>query len=152
MGSYTVSRSTVIGAPADRVHALIEDLRAWRSWSPWEGLDAELERTYSGSERGEGARYAWQGNKKAGQGSMHVISSTPAEVVVDVSFVKPFRSSSTSTFTLTEAGGRTTVGWQMTGQQNALMSVLGKVWSMDRLMGPDFEKGLAQLKALAERG
>ena len=72
-------------------------------------------------------------------------------MVVDVAFLKPFRSASTSTFTLTEAGGSTTVPWQMTGRQNALMSVVGRVWSLERMMGPDFEKGLAQLKALAER-
>lgn len=151
MGSYTISRSTVIKAPAARVHALIEDLHAWRNWSPWEGLDGQLERTYAGAERGEGARYSWKGNRKAGAGTMHVTSSTPAEVVVDVAFLKPFRSTSTSTFTLTEAGGSTTVAWQMTGRQNALMSVVGRVWSLERMMGPDFEKGLAQLKALAER-
>lgn len=150
MTSYTVSRSTTIAAPLERVRALLVDLREWQQWSPWEGLDDNLQRTYSGAEQGVGQHYEWSGNKKAGAGSMDVEAVTARQVRVGVSFLKPFKSTSTSTFDLAEADGTTTVTWTMTGEQNALMGLVGKVYPMDRMIGPDFEKGLAQLKRVAE--
>ncbi len=151
MGSYTVTRLTTVNAPVERVHALVDDLHSWQQWSPWEGLDANLQRTYSGADKGVGATYAWTGNKKAGQGTMKIVRSEEQNIDVDVTFVKPFKSTSTSHFTFTPSGEGTTVEWRMTGEQNALMSVIGKLWPMDKMMGPDFEKGLARLKAAAER-
>ncbi len=151
MGSYSVTRSTTVDAPAHEVHALIDDFHAWTQWSPWEDLDPELQRTYSGSERGVGAVYQWSGNRKAGQGRMEVTRSSPESVEVALDFLKPFKSSSTTTFSLVTSGNGTVVEWRMTGEQKGLMSALGKVYSMDRLIGPDFEKGLARLKAVVER-
>ncbi len=151
MGSYSVTRSTTVDAPAHEVHALIDDFHAWTQWSPWEDLDPELQRTYSGSERGVGAVYQWSGNRKAGQGRMEITRSSPEDVEVALDFLKPFKSSSTTTFSLVASGNGTVVEWRMTGEQKGLMSALGKVYSMDRLIGPGFEKGLARLKAVAER-
>ena len=152
MGSYSVTRTTTVDAPAHEVHALIDDFHAWTQWSPWEDLDPELQRTYSGSERGVGAVYQWSGNRKAGQGRMEITRSSPEDVEVALDFLKPFKSSSTTTFSLAASGNGTVVEWRMTGEQKGLMSALGKVYSMDRLIGPDFEKGLARLKTLAEQG
>jgi len=154
MADYLVSRSTSVDAPPERVHDLVEDLRAWTQWSPWEGVDPELERTYSGPGRGVGARYAWKGNRKAGAGSMEVTSVEPEAVGVHLEFLKPFRSTSEVTFRIvpTSGGeGPTEVTWEMRGSRTGLMGVLGRVVPVDRLIGGDFEKGLARLRAVAEQ-
>jgi hypothetical protein len=150
MGSYSVARTVTVKAPASRVHDLVNDFHHWTSWSPWEDLDPDLERTYSGPDEGVGAHYAWKGNRKAGAGSMEITGSSAEEIVVALQFLKPFKSTSTTVFTLVPAGGATEVTWQMTGEQKGMMAVFGKVMSMDKLIGPDFEKGLARLKAAAE--
>jgi Polyketide cyclase / dehydrase and lipid transport len=151
MGSYSVERTTTVHAAPARVHGLVDDFHQWTRWSPWEDLDPELERTYSGPESGIGAHYAWTGNRKAGAGSMEITRSTPEQVVVDLHFLKPFKTSSTTQFELEPAGDSTVVTWRMTGEQTGLMAVFGRFMNMDKLIGPDFEKGLTRLKAAAER-
>ena len=151
MGTYVVSRSIPIDADPARVHGLVNDFREWRAWSPWEGLDPDLERTYEGPDAGVGARYSWRGNRKAGQGSMEITSSDPQRIEVALSFFRPFKADNQVTFDLVpSSGGRTDVTWTMTGEQKGLMGLLGKVVPMDKLVGKDFEKGLAQLKSSAE--
>jgi hypothetical protein len=150
MGSYSVARTVTVKAPASRVHELVNDFHRWTAWSPWEDLDPDLERTYSGPDEGVGAHYAWKGNRKAGAGSMEITESSAEDIAVALEFLKPFKSTSTTVFTFVPAGETTEVTWQMTGDQKGLMAVFGKVMSMDKLIGPDFEKGLARLKAAAE--
>lgn len=150
MGHYRVSRSTSIAADPALVHRLVNDLREWQAWSPWEGLDPDLERSYSGPPAGVGAQYAWSGNRRAGRGSMEVTGSTPERVDVTLTFLKPFRSTSAVTFALDSVGEGTDVTWSMTGEQKGVAAAFGKVVPMDRLIGKDFERGLAQLKAVAE--
>ena len=150
MATYRVERSTTIDADPATVHALIDDFREWQSWSPWEGLDPDMERTFSGAESGVGAHYAWRGNKKAGAGSMEITRSAPEGIDIDLRFLKPFKSQSGIGFALRPAGARTEVTWSMTGEVNGLMRVFTLVKPMDSLVGPDFEKGLAQLKVRAE--
>ena len=134
------------------MHALIDDFREWRAWSPWEDLDPDLTRIHSGSASGVGAKYAWEGNRKAGKGSMEITSSTPEAIGVALEFLKPFKAKSRVDFTLTPSGSGTTVTWRMIGEQNGLMGLFGKLVPMDRLVGKDFEKGLLRLKAVAESG
>ncbi len=148
--SYEVRRSVTVDAPAERTHELVRDFHLWPQWSPWEDLDADLERTYGGAPDGAGATYAWSGNRKAGRGHMEILEETPGSVTVEVTFEKPFRSRSTSVFTFEESAGRTEVVWTMTGPRTTALRVMGLVTSMDKLMGPDFEKGLARLAAVAE--
>lgn len=150
MVNYRVSRSTSIAADPALVHRLVNDLHEWQHWSPWEGLDPDLERTFSGADQGVGAHYSWSGNRKAGQGSMEITASTPEQVDVALAFLKPFRSDSKVSFELAAAGDGTDVTWVMTGEQKGLAAVFGKVVPMDRLIGKDFDKGLVQLKAAAE--
>jgi hypothetical protein len=150
MSSFEVSRSTSIAAPPEKIHGLINDLREWRKWSPWEDIDPNLERTYSGADAGAGARYAWKGNRKAGQGEMEITGSTPQRVDVALSFVKPFRAENDVVFAITPADDRSEVTWTMTGEQKGLAALFGKIVSMDRMVGKDFEKGLARLKMAAE--
>jgi hypothetical protein len=150
MASYSVERTITVKAPPSRVHELIDDFHHWTSWSPWEDLDPALERTYSGPDQGVGAYYAWVGNKKAGAGSMEITGSRPEEIVIALAFLKPFKSTSTILFELVPAGDATDVTWRMTGEQTGLMAVFGRFMKMDKLVGPDFEKGLARLKTAAE--
>jgi uncharacterized protein YndB with AHSA1/START domain len=152
MSEFEVVRSTTIAAPRERVHALIDDFRAWRSWSPWEEVDPQLEREYSGAESGVGARYAWKGNRKAGQGHMEIVGSRAERVDVRLTFEKPWKATSNVAFELADAGADTTqVTWRMTGTNTGFAALFAKVVSMDRMVGKDFEKGLARMKAAAER-
>jgi uncharacterized protein YndB with AHSA1/START domain len=149
--TYTVQRSTTIAAPPARVYDLVTDFHSWTAWSPWEGLDPDLKRTYSGSESGAGAVYSWTGNRKAGEGQMKIIQATaPSTVRIDLQFVKPFKSRSETIFTIAPAGTGTHVTWTMTGQKTLATKIMGLFKSMDAMVGPDFEKGLARLKSRAE--
>ncbi len=148
MPSFENTRSTTIAAPPAAVHPLVADFHAWAKWSPWEKLDTDLKRTYSGSEKGVGARYAWAG-KKAGEGSMAITAATPERIEIDLSFVKPFKASNKAVFRFEAEAGSTRVSWTMSGTRNLLLAILGKLF-FDAMIGKDFDKGLATLKALAE--
>lgn len=150
MGGFSVERSMSVNAPVGGVHALIDDLRKWTTWSPWEDLDPDLQRSYSGPAQGMGSSYEWAGNRKAGSGQMEITGSTAQAVDLTVSFRKPFKATNQIRFVLEPSGSGTVVRWVMTGEQKGVQAVLGKFLSMEKLIGPDFEKGLARLKAVAE--
>lgn len=147
--TYEVVRAAEVAAPASTVHDLIADFHEWTRWSPWEDVDPALQRTYSGPDRGPGAVYEWKGNRKAGQGRMEITADRPHEVVVAIDFLKPFKSRSTATFALAEDDGTTQVTWTMVGPRTFVTKVMGLFTSMDKMIGPDFEKGLARLSAAA---
>jgi uncharacterized protein YndB with AHSA1/START domain len=149
--SYTVQRSVTIDAPQERIYEQIVDFHNWTRWSPWEGLDPAMQRTYSGSASGPGAVYAWAGNRKAGQGRMEITdASEPSRVQIALAFEKPFTSRSDTSFTIAPDGAGSRVTWSMTGKQTLMIRMMGIVKSMDKLIGPDFEKGLERLKAISE--
>jgi carbon monoxide dehydrogenase subunit G len=150
MADFSLARSTRVQAPPARVHALVDDFREWRKWSPWEDLDPDLDREYTGPDHGVGSTYHWSGNKKAGEGEMRITESTPTSVVVDLEFLKPFKATNVTAFALVPSGDATEVTWTMTGTRSAIMSLMGKLF-FDKSIGNDFEKGLAALKQEAER-
>ena len=151
MGDFEVSRSATIAAPPERVRGLIDDFRRWQAWSPWEDVDPNLRREYGGADSGVGARYAWQGNRKAGKGSMEIVESTPDRVALRLVFEKPWKANNRVVFDLQPAGeGATNVTWRMSGTQKGFAALFGKVFPMDRMVGKDFEKGLARMNAEAE--
>ncbi len=150
--TYTVERSATIDAPPARVYDQVADFHHWTAWSPWEGVDPELERTYSGAESGTGAVYGWSGNRKAGKGRMAIVDATePSMVQIDLVFEKPWKARNDTVFTILPQGSGSYVTWSMTGRRTLVTRVMGAVKSMDALLGPDFEKGLARLKATAEQ-
>jgi hypothetical protein len=150
MPDFSMSRSTTVDAPSDRVHGLVDDFRQWQQWSPWEGLDPALTRTYLGPGSGVGSRYHWSGNRKAGEGEMEIVESTPSRVAVDLQFLKPFKARNLTTFDLEQVGGgHTRVVWTMSGRRGVLMYLAGRLF-FDRSIGKDFDRGLASLKAAAE--
>ncbi|MGL5823967.1 MAG: SRPBCC family protein [Nocardioides sp.] len=150
MSSYVVVRQATINATPERVHELLNDFHQWPLWSPWERLDPAMRRTYSGAERGTGSRVAWAGNRKAGEGSMEIVSSSPDEIRIDLRFRKPMKSRSESVFAIRPSGHRSEVSWTMSGEQKGIWGLLGRLYPMDKLIGKDFELGLSQLKAVAE--
>jgi hypothetical protein len=150
--TYAVERIATITAPAASIYAHIADFHNWTAWSPWDDLDPDMERTYSGTESGTGAAYAWSGNRKAGEGRMKVTEAVePSRVIIALDFLKPFKSSSTTTFDLKPDGEATRVTWTMMGPMTLMTRVMGIFKSMDKMIGPDFEKGLERLKAVVEK-
>jgi polyketide cyclase/dehydrase/lipid transport protein len=150
--TYTVERSTMIEAPAALIYEQIADFRRWTAWSPWEDIDPDLQRSYSGPDAGVGAAYTWSGNRKAGRGRMEITDVTePAAVSIVVAFEKPFKALNDTHFSLRPEGSGTVVTWTMNGKRTWLTKVMGVFLSMDKLLGPDFEKGLARLKTATEQ-
>ncbi len=149
--TYTVVRETTVEAPPERVYDQVADFRNWPNWSPWEGLDPNLERTYSGAEAGAGSVYAWSGNRKAGKGRMEMTKAvSPSNVVIDLHFEKPFKAQNDTWFDIEPAGSGSRITWTMTGKKTMATKMMGLFKSMDAFIGPDFEKGLARLKSKAE--
>jgi uncharacterized protein YndB with AHSA1/START domain len=149
---FAIRRAISIHAPPERVYALVNDFREWPKWSPWEKLDPALKRTHSGAESGKGSVYAWEGNKQAGAGRMEIVDSVPpSRIDIKLSFFKPFNAENRTLFTFVPAGDGTNVTWEMSGINNLMFKMMGIVMNMDKMIGRDFEKGLAAMKAEAEK-
>jgi hypothetical protein len=146
----TIERRVVIDAPASAILPHISDFTRWVAWSPWEGADSEMKRTYGGTQGQVGATYAWSGNRKAGAGNMEVTRESESGVDIALVFTRPFRSWSQTLFTLDESDGATTVTWTMRSPKTAVSRVMGVFMNMDKLVGGDFERGLAKLAAVVE--
>lgn len=147
---FRITRSTTINARPETVAALIDDFRQWEAWSPWDKLDPALKRTYSGAARGQGAVYEWAGNRKAGSGRMEITARSPSLITFKLDFLKPFEAHNTTEFTLQPVGDATNVTWSMHGPNAFINKAMSVFVNMDKLVGADFEKGLASLKTLAE--
>ena len=153
MSTYSVTRSTVIPAPAKDVFPLVNSFREWPKWSPWETVDPDMQRTYSGAEFGVGARYAWGGNRKAGAGNMEIVESQEPDVIrIRLEFTKPFAAVNPTTFTFVPEGGGTRVTWTMTGEHKGIGKVFALFMNMDKMVGGDFEKGLTSLASVVGSG
>jgi hypothetical protein len=149
--SFQVQRRTVIDTSPEKIFALINNLRSWRSWSPWENIDPELKRRYDGPSEGKGAIYAWEGNNKVGQGRMEITeTSAPGKIIIKLDFIKPFEAHNMVEFNLAGKGGSTEVTWTMRGPMPFMSKIMSVFMSMDKLVGKDFEQGLANLKRTAE--
>lgn len=149
---FRYARATRIAAPPEKVFGLVDDLHAWAGWSPWEKMDPELRRTYEGPQKGVGASYAWDGNKKVGAGRMEITRSVPSsKIVLQLDFLRPFEAHNVTEFTFDTSEGKTVVTWVMTGKNAFVSKLMGIFVDMDAMIGKDFEAGLANLKALAEK-
>jgi hypothetical protein len=134
------------------VHGLIDDFKRWSDWSPWEKIDPALKRTHSGATSGRGAVYEWAGNKDVGSGRMEITDSSPAsKVVIKLDFLQPFEAHNITEFTLAPQGGGTQVTWKMHGPAPFVTKLMQVFVSMDKMVGKDFETGLANMKAAAEK-
>jgi uncharacterized protein YndB with AHSA1/START domain len=150
--TFSVRRATTLKAPAERIFPLINDFHRWESWSPYENKDPAMKRTYSGAASGKGAVYAWDGNKNVGSGRMEILeASAPSKVVIKLDFITPFEGHNTAEFTMLPQGDATNLTWVMRGPMPFMMKVLHVFINMDRMIGKDFEAGLANLKRLTEK-
>lgn len=150
--AFLVTRSTTIQAPPAKVFAILNDLHQFGSWSPWQKLDPAMQTTYSGAASGAGAVYTWTGNDQVGTGRMEILKTVPdAKLTLKLDFFEPFEAHNTAEYTLQSNGTTTTVTWAMLGPSPDISKLMGVFVSMDRMIGKDFEIGLANLKAVAEK-
>ena len=149
---FQVERTATIAAPQAEVFAQVNDLHKWEAWSPWAKLDPNAKIAFEGAEAGQGAAMSWAGNDKVGEGKMTVIESRPNDAVkLKVDFVKPFEGTSNSDFAFKPEGEGTSVTWAMSAHHNFLEKAFCLVMNGKKMIGDDLEKGLAQLKSLAEQ-
>jgi carbon monoxide dehydrogenase subunit G len=150
--TFRVQRTASIAAPPEEVFALISDFQRWGAWSPWEKKDPAMKRTFGAATSGKGAVYAWEGNKDVGQGRMEIAESVaPSKVTLNLDFVKPFEAHNLVEFTLEPQGAATHVTWAIHGPMPYISKVVSVFCNMDSMIGKDFEAGLANLKAIAEK-
>lgn len=154
--TFRVQRSASIKAPPEKIFALINDLRSWSAWSPYEKKDPAMKRTFSGPASGKGAVYEWDGDKNVGKGRMEITEvAPPNKVLIKLDFIKPFEGHNTAEFTMEPKGDNTVVTWAMYGPCPYMAKVMGVVMglfmNMDDMIGNDFAAGLANLKAVAEK-
>ncbi|MEN9537794.1 MAG: hypothetical protein RLZZ126_29 [Pseudomonadota bacterium] len=149
--SFRVERSITINAQPEKIHAQINDFRNWAAWSPWEKMDSAMKKTFGGAAGGKGATYAWASDK-VGHGSMEILESTaPGSVRLRLDFSKPFEAHNRVDFTVTPQGGAQQVTWAMYGPSNFMTKLIHVFMPMDKMVGKDFESGLRDLKATAEK-
>jgi uncharacterized protein YndB with AHSA1/START domain len=151
-GTFRIQRSASIKAPPEKIFEILNDFNRWPSWSPWEKLDPAMKRTHSGAANGPGAVYEWEGNKKVGKGRMEITqSSPPSKLTIKLDFFTPFEAHNTAEFTLDGQGDSTNITWAMNGRQPYFFKVMTLFMSMDKMVGKDFETGLANLKSITEK-
>ncbi len=149
--TFSVQRSASIKAPPDRLHALINDMRAFNTWNPYNLKDPDIRGEYRGPQAGPGALYHFAGNKDVGKGSIGIVDSTASKVTMKLDMLEPFEGHNTVEFRLAPAGDATEVTWAMHGPSPYMAKLVGIFMNMDRMIGRDFEAGLANLKAKAEK-
>jgi hypothetical protein len=150
---FVFTRMTLVDAPPKVCFALVDNFHNWEKWSPWAKMDPGMQTAYDGPISGLGAVYGWQGNGKVGSGKMTVIKSMPPSLIdISLEFLKPMKTTNLTEFTFVPEGKSTKVTWTMSGSLNLIGKSFHLIVSMDKMVGPDFEKGLAQLKAEAESG
>lgn len=148
---FRVERKATIAAPPAIVFGQVNSFHKWNDWSPWAKLDPNAKDSYDGPEEGTGAKFAWEGNKQVGQGRMTIMESRPSELIrIKLEFLKPFACTNTAEFTFEPQGDQTTITWAMTGEKNFMSKAFCMFMNMDKMVGGDFEKGLASMKSLAE--
>ena len=151
-GEFNVSRSATFAAPAPTVFAQVNELKKWEAWSPWAKKDPQAKQSYAGPAAGAGASMSWVGNKEVGEGRMTIVESSPNALVrFKLEFFKPFAATNSADFSFKEEGGRTALTWTMRGQNNFIAKAMCLVFDMDKMVGGDFEAGLAGIKAIVEK-
>lgn len=150
--TFRIERSATINAPGEKIFAVLSDFHQWGGWSPWEHKDPDMKRNFSGAGRGKGAVYGWEGDKNVGTGRMEILEANPpSRLVIKLDFLKPFEAHNTAEFTMLPQGNATNVRWVMHGPSSFMAKVMHVFINMDKMVGKDFEAGLANLKQLTEK-
>jgi uncharacterized protein YndB with AHSA1/START domain len=149
--SFRIERSARIDAPPDVVFSIINDLHQWGRWSPYDKRDPAMKKTFEGSPAGPGAVYAWNGNNQVGEGRLTIMESKPGELVaMKLEFSRPFACTNRAIFTLAPSEGGTRVTWTMEGKNTLMGKAMSLFMNMDKMVGTDFEEGLANLNTTAQ--
>jgi uncharacterized protein YndB with AHSA1/START domain len=149
--TFRIARSTSIAAPVPKVFEQVNDFHKWDGWSPWAKLDPAMKTTFDGAPAGSGAIYSWSGNNDVGEGRMTLTESRPNELIrIKLEFITPFAATNTTEFVFKPEADKTMVTWTMFGTNNFMAKAFGLFMNMDKMVGGDFDKGLAQLKSVAE--
>ena len=152
--TFSIQCAATIKAPPEKIFAVISDFHQWGSWSPWENRDPAMQRSFSGANSGKGAVYAWDGNKNVGSGRMEILgASSPSKITIKLDFFKPFEGHNTAEFTFVpeREAAATNVIWVMQGPSSFMSKVMQVFMDLDKMIGRDFEAGLANLKTLTEK-
>lgn len=150
--TFSISRSAVMAAPAAEIFPYLNDLHKWQEWSPWARMDPDARETFEGPASGTGAGFSWDGNNKVGQGRMTVIESRIDELVrYSLEFMRPFTATNTAEFVLMPEGDKTKLTWTMSGANNFVGKAMGLVMNCEKMVGGQFEQGLATLKSIVEK-
>jgi Polyketide cyclase / dehydrase and lipid transport len=148
---FRVARSATMSAPAPVVFAQVNELRKWEAWNPWQKIDPAMKLTFAGPPAGNGASYSWVGNNQVGEGRLTITESRPSDLVrIKLEFLKPFAATNTAAFTFKPEGNQTSVTWSMEGRNNFMAKAINLCMNMDKMVGAQFEKGLADMKSVVE--
>ena len=148
---FRVARSATMSAPPQAIFTQVDDLRKWEAWNPWQKVDPAMKLTFAGPPTGPGASYSWVGNKEVGEGRLTIIESRPNDLVrIKLEFMRPFTATNTAIFTFKPEGNKTAVTWSMEGRNNFLAKAINLCMNMDKMVGAQFEKGLADMKSVVE--
>jgi hypothetical protein len=148
---FHVARSAAISVPAPAVFTQVNDFHKWEAWNPWGKIDPAMKQAYEGAPAGTGAIYTWVGNKEVGEGRMTITESHPSDLIrIKLEFFKPFAGNSVAEFTFKPEGDQTVVTWSMAGENNFTAKAIHLFMAMDKMIGGQFEKGLAQMKSIVE--
>jgi hypothetical protein len=149
---FRITRSGIMRTPAAAVFEQVNDLRKWHEWSPWAKIDPNVKNTYEGPASGTGAVMSWTSdNKQVGEGRMTIIESHPVSLIrINLEFFKPFKGTNTSEFSFKQEGDEMVVTWTMRGKNNFFGKAFGMIMNCNKMIGGQFEKGLANLKAIVE--
>jgi Polyketide cyclase / dehydrase and lipid transport len=146
---FRITRSATIPAPPAAIFPHVNDLHLWQAWSPWAKMDPNAKVTFAGPAAGPGASFHWAGNSKVGEGTMNLVESRPSELVrFRLKFQRPFKATNDAEFTFRPVGDQTEVTWAMSGKNNFMGKAVGLVMDCDKMVGGEFEKGLANLRGV----
>jgi hypothetical protein len=148
---FRVTRSATVSAAAPALFAQVNDFHKWQAWSPWAKLDPAAKNSFEGPSAGTGAIFKWSGNNEVGAGIMTIIESRPSDLIkIKLDFTQPFEATNTTEFTFKPDGNQTVITWSMSGTNNFIAKAFCLFNSMDKMVGGQFEKGLADMKSVVE--
>jgi hypothetical protein len=149
--NFRITRSATIAASAETVFAEVNDFHKWNAWSPWAKMDPNCKNTFEGTTAGKSAIFSWDGNNKVGAGRMTITDSRPSDLIlIKLEFFKPFKATNTAEFTFKREAHQTVVTWAMSGKNNFIGKFFSLFIGCDKMIGGQFEKGLAAMKIIAE--
>ena len=151
--NFRIARATTIAATPADVFAHVNDFHKWEEWSPWAKLDPTMKASYEGTNAGEGSSYAWTSeDNKVGEGRMTITQvKAPETILISLQFVRPMKGDNVTEFRFEPQGSGTQVSWIMTGKNNLIAKAIHMLLDIDKMVGRDFDKGLAQLKQVSEK-